>query len=80
MVSHEKMIEYSAKNKLIIRWNHQEQPWTETVDWRLEGGLTGHRVLQSADLNHRIWWIVDCVDSAWWVSGELSDPTCPNQA
>lgn len=45
------LITYDAKNKLMVRWNHTEHPWTETVDWRLEGGLTGRRVVQSADLN-----------------------------
>lgn len=42
---------YDAKNDLMIRWNHRENPWTQTVGWRIDGGLTGQRVLQAADVN-----------------------------
>jgi len=45
------LVTYDAKNELIVRWNHREHPWTETVDWRIDGGLTGLRVLQAADVN-----------------------------
>ena len=45
------LVTYDAKNELIIRWNHREHSWTETDDWRIDGGLTGLRVLQSADVN-----------------------------
>lgn len=45
------LLTYDAKNDLMVRWNHKENPWAEVVDWRIDGGLTGQRVLQSADVN-----------------------------